>query len=376
MQQQQQKLDEFLFNITRSFFPNVNAKSGNGSGSGGSGGSSKSDSKRSRRRGRNRNRRTAQVYLRLASPSGSSKTSSSLVPARIVSVKPELDSAILHIDTTTSSSTTSSSITLPQPIPYGSSSMLLVGQNVLAIGNPFGLDQTITSGVVSALDRSVKGIAGNTISNCIQTDAAINPGNSGGPLLNSNGECIGMNTMIITTSGSNAGIGFAISMDDIRVYVEKDVDEDRMKREQEQQQLYTTSASAAAEGIGSRKMRGWLGIEIVTDPLLQSQLEKRRQKSSSGSSSSSDGIYVMKVQRNSPAYKAEIKPLSIDQQSSRTSYVGDRIIAVNSNIVKSYEELYNDLKTRVVGENISITVEDALGVRRVVYVELEEKPMD
>lgn len=177
MQQSQIQMDSFLKNITQSLFPK-SSKSRDEKEDKDAGNKRKGtidNRARNRSRSRGRARRTAQVYLRLASSSTSStdKTSSSLVPARIVSVKPELDTAILHINMTES---LSSSITLPQPIPYGSSSMLLVGQNVLAIGNPFGLDQSITSGVVSALGRSVKGIAGNNINKCIQTDAAINPG--------------------------------------------------------------------------------------------------------------------------------------------------------------------------------------------------------
>ncbi len=174
--------------------------------------------------------------------------------------------------------------------------------------------------------------------------------------------------MIITTSGSNAGIGFAISMDDVRDYVEKEIDDDR------------NAQLALMYESGKRKRRGWLGVEIVTDTLLQSQLEKRVKKiqfedgeNDSDVDSGVDGVFVVKVDRNSPAYNAQIKPLLIDKRSSRISYAGDRIVAVNSNIVKSSKELYDDLRTRVVGENISITVEDALGVRRVVYVELKEK---
>merc|ERR1740139_2009236 len=97
----------------------------------------------------------------------------------------------------------------------GSSTSLLVGQKVIAIGNPFGLDQTVTAGVVSALNRNVA-TRRNTISNCVQTDAAINPGNSGGPLLNTKGQWIGVNTAIISTTGSNAGIGFAIPSDKMK----------------------------------------------------------------------------------------------------------------------------------------------------------------
>merc|ERR1711976_1011889 len=103
------------------------------------------------------------------------------------------------------------------PIDVGTSNDLQVGQSVMAIGNPFGLDDTLTTGVVSALGRDVDGIGGRPIYGCVQTDAAINPGNSGGPLLDSRGRLIGVNTMIFSPSGvGSVGIGFAIPVDTVR----------------------------------------------------------------------------------------------------------------------------------------------------------------
>merc|ERR1712224_1035158 len=101
------------------------------------------------------------------------------------------------------------SVTL-KPLQIGSSSSLRVGQNVLAIGNPFGLASTLTSGIVSALGREIQGFGGRPIKDCLQTDAAINPGNSGGPLLDSQGRLLGVNTMIYSSVGANVGVGFAI----------------------------------------------------------------------------------------------------------------------------------------------------------------------
>jgi len=99
------------------------------------------------------------------------------------------------------------------PIIVGESDNLKVGQKVFAIGNPFGLDQTMTTGIVSALGREIKSVTGRTIQDVIQTDAAINPGNSGGPLLDSAGRLIGINTAIYSPSGASAGIGFAVPVD-------------------------------------------------------------------------------------------------------------------------------------------------------------------
>ncbi len=107
------------------------------------------------------------------------------------------------------------------PIPIGTSSDLQVGQSVFAIGNPFGLDQSLTTGVISAIKRTITGIGGKPIDDVIQTDAAINPGNSGGPLLDSAGRIIGMNTSIYSPSGSWSGIGFAIPIDAINRGVPK-----------------------------------------------------------------------------------------------------------------------------------------------------------
>ncbi len=125
----------------------------------------------------------------------------------LVGASPEHDIAVLRIQ---------SGVKKIAPVPLGTSGDLKVGQRVFAIGNPFGLDWTLTRGIVSALDRSLSGDDGNsTIEHLIQTDAAINPGNSGGPLLDSAGRLIGMNTAIYSPSGANAGIGFAVPVDTI-----------------------------------------------------------------------------------------------------------------------------------------------------------------
>lgn len=126
--------------------------------------------------------------------------------ARLVGVSPENDLAVLSIAVPERR---------PAPLPLGSSRDLLVGQKVMAIGNPFGLDHSLTTGVVSALDRSLDGEDGRTIHHLIQTDAAINPGNSGGPLLDSAGRLIGVNTAIYSPSGASAGIGFAVPADTV-----------------------------------------------------------------------------------------------------------------------------------------------------------------
>jgi S1-C subfamily serine protease len=124
--------------------------------------------------------------------------------ANVVGTAPNYDLAVIRVVSTRD---------LPPPIPIGTSNDLKVGQSVFAIGNPFGLDQSLTTGIISALKRHLPTSAGREIANVIQTDAAINPGNSGGPLLDSAGRLIGVNTAILSPSGTSAGIGFAIPVD-------------------------------------------------------------------------------------------------------------------------------------------------------------------
>ena len=130
--------------------------------------------------------------------------------AKLVGGRPDKDIAVLYIDAPRSKLT---------PIDIGSSDDLKVGQWAFAIGNPFGLDQTLTKGIVSALGREIESLTGDPIKNVIQTDAAVNPGNSGGPLLDSSARLIGVNTAIYSPSGTSAGIGFAIPVDEVNEVV-------------------------------------------------------------------------------------------------------------------------------------------------------------
>jgi len=133
------------------------------------------------------------------------------IPARVIGVAPNSDLAVLRL--------TSESRAVLRPIPVGSSADLHVGQSVFAIGNPFGLTRSLSTGVISALDRRLPASSGREIAGVIQTDAAINPGNSGGPLLDSAGRLIGVNTAILSGSGASAGIGFAVPVDTVNKIV-------------------------------------------------------------------------------------------------------------------------------------------------------------
>jgi S1-C subfamily serine protease len=235
------------------------------------------------------------------------------VDADIVGVEPEKDLAVLKLKTIKN---------LPRPIDVGTSNDLQVGQSVMAIGNPFGLDDTLTTGVVSALGRDVNGIGGRPIHGCIQTDAAINPGNSGGPLLDSRGRLIGVNTAILAPGGAgNVGIGFAIPVDTVRRVVNQLI-------------LY------------GKVVRPTLGISIVDDRLvrsIESQLGKPL-----------DGCLVAEVVPNSPAVVAGLEASRLSPDGS--VLLGDLVIAVNGERVHQGEDLISAIEEKTEGETVVLTV--------------------
>lgn len=192
---------------------------------------------------------------------------------------------------------------------------LSVGQKTLAIGNPFGLDQTLTTGVISALGRSVPGAGGVTIRDMVQTDAAINPGNSGGPLLDSHGRLIGMNTMIYSGSGSSAGIGFAVPV-------------------------------AAIARVVPQIIRGGkpdrIGIGIGIDP---SQALERQYRI--------EGVLVIDVAEGGPAAKAGLRGAV---RTRRGISFSDVIVAIDGEPVKTYDDFYNILDRHEPGQKVKVTV--------------------
>jgi S1-C subfamily serine protease len=202
----------------------------------------------------------------------------------------------------------------PIQLPPEKARRLEVGQKAIAIGNPFGLDQTLTTGVVSAIGRAVAGIGGVSIRDMVQTDAAINPGNSGGPLLDSSGHLIGMNTMIYSKSGSSAGIGFAVPVATIVRIVPQII------------------RTGHAEQIG-------LGIQI--DPAQR--LEQR---------ANIQGLIVLGVVPNTPAAKAGLRGI---RQDLTGITLGDVIVAIDNERVDTYDALYNTLDKHHPGENVEVT---------------------
>jgi S1-C subfamily serine protease len=200
--------------------------------------------------------------------------------AQVVGASPRHDLAVLKINVP---------IDIPPPVPLGTSHDLQVGQKVFAIGNPFGLDHTLTTGIISALERSIDNGAGSTIDGLIQTDAAINPGNSGGPLIDSAGRMIGINTAIYSPSGAYAGIGFAIPVDTVNRVVPKliahgryirpvlGVEMDNAISKQVVTKLNTTGVlilhvtpGSAAERAGLRGTRVTRSDQIILGDIIQS----------------------------------------------------------------------------------------------------------
>lgn len=224
--------------------------------------------------------------------------------AKVIGLAPESDVALIQVDIPVEKS---------KPIVIGSSANLEVGNKVLAIGNPFGFDQTLTTGIVSALGRDIKSPTGRTIDGVIQTDAAINPGNSGGPLINSAGEVIGINTAIVSNSGSNAGIGFAIPID-------------RLKKIVPQLIKY------------GKVIQPSLGIRIISDNIANAY--------------DINGVIVSDVIEGKGAHKAGI--IGISQDKNRNIYLGDVIIEANKQPVKNSDDLYVILNKFEIGQTIEI----------------------
>jgi len=205
----------------------------------------------------------------------------------------------------------------PPAVLLGTSQDLLVGQKVFAIGNPFGLDWTLTTGIVSALDRSLPSDQGTVIEHLIQTDAAINPGNSGGPLLDSAGRLIGINTAIFSPSGAFAGIGFAVPVDTVNRVVPELVS-------------------------GGKYIRPALGIEV--DEELNRQVTEKL---------GVEGVLVLRVTPGSPAEAAGLRGARINKDGITP---GDIIVAIGGKPVDSVAKLLALLDDHRVGEAVPVEV--------------------
>lgn len=239
---------------------------------------------------------TRAVTVRLAS--------TETVRAEVVGAAPAYDLAVLRI--------VGARGPIPPPIALGTSGELRVGQFVFAIGNPFGLDQTLTTGIVSALKRRLPTSGGRELADAIQTDAAINPGNSGGPLLDSAGRLVGVTSAIFSPSGANAGIGFAIPVDVVNRIVPQLIANGRVP----------------TPGIGivavSESAAGRAGVA---------------------------GVIIQQVVRGSPAEKAGLRGVDL-----RTGTIGDVIVGANGRAVARLGDLNEALAAIEIGQKVELSV--------------------
>lgn len=229
--------------------------------------------------------------------------------ASLVGASPAHDIAVLRIGI---------GFQRPTPVPLGTSHDLKVGQKVFAIGNPFGLDWTLTTGIVSALDRSLPGGDGRTIDDLIQTDAAINPGNSGGPLLDSAGRLIGINTAIYSPSGASAGIGFAVPVDTVNRVVPQIISR-------------------------GKYIRPAMGITV--DSKLNDRLTQHLKLT---------GVVILNISPGSAADTAGLQGATITPEGSIIA--NDIIVAVEDKPIDSVDKLLARIDNYKVGDTIKITV--------------------
>jgi S1-C subfamily serine protease len=223
--------------------------------------------------------------------------------AKIIGTAPNYDLAVLELDSTRS---------LPPPVAIGTSADLKVGQRVFAIGNPFGLDQSLTTGIISALKRRLPTSGGREIGDVIQTDAAINPGNSGGPLLDSAGRVIGVNTAILSPSGTSAGIGFAIPIDIVNRVVPEIIRRGYVPTP-------GIGITAANEAVATRA-----GV---------------------------DGVVIVGTVPGSAAERAGLRGIDVNAQR-----LGDVIVGVNGKPVHRLSDLTQELERVGVGKRVTLAI--------------------
>lgn len=226
--------------------------------------------------------------------------------AKLVGLDPDHDLAVLQIQAPESQL---------EPLAIGASHDLRVGQKVLAIGNPFGLDHTLTTGVVSALGRSIKSMSNRTIEGAIQTDAAINPGNSGGPLLDSSGRLIGVNTQIVSPSGAYAGIGFAVPVDTVNRIVPELIKHGKL-------------------------IRPGLGVSLVPDAMAKRWGIK--------------GLIIGRVSRGGSAERAGLRGAR-ETVTGRVE-LGDILVAVDGKAVETVDDLMDVLEKYKVGDRVRVDI--------------------
>lgn len=234
------------------------------------------------------------------------------VPAKVIGAEPRKDLAVLQIKDPKALQYIQS----VTPFDLVKQTDLLVGQKTLAIGNPYGLDHTLTVGVISALGRQFPGVGGVTIRNMIQTDAAINPGNSGGPLLDSHGHLIGLNTAIFSQSGASAGIGFAVPAEDIQRIATQIIEHGRIRQ----------------AGVGIIPAESDIAKSIGID----------------------SGVLIAEVVPHSPAELAGLQGTYRDAWGGM--HWGDIVVSLNEHVVHNYDDLYNLFEKISIGDWVTLKV--------------------
>jgi S1-C subfamily serine protease len=242
--------------------------------------------------------------------------------ATLVGAAPDKDLAVLKVDAPAGRLA---------PLVVGRSGDLVVGQRVLAVGNPFGFDHTLTTGVVSGLGRELRSPSGRRIRDVIQTDAAINPGNSGGPLLDSSGRLIGINSAIYSPSGASAGISFAVPIDTVSRILPQLI------------------------RYGRIKQPGIAGVTLVSDAIARAN--------------GIEGVAIYQVDEGSPSDEAGLTGITLTR--SRRPRLGDVIVAVEGKKVHSQEDLFEAFEAAGVGATVRLSVTDGrTDKRREVRVKL------
>jgi S1-C subfamily serine protease len=232
-------------------------------------------------------------------------------PAKPIGADPDTDLAVIKIDAPGEALTV---------IPFGNAEQLVVGQKVLAIGNPFGFDRTLTTGVISGLQRTIRARNGRPIEGAVQTDASINPGNSGGPLLDSRGRMIGINSQILTPGGGSVGVGFAVSVDVAKRVVP--------------QLLQFGEVRRPKLGVNA------LSVEQLRAQGIRMPLEK--------------GLFLRSVIEGGAAERAGLRGL---QQSATGDVVlGDIVTSIDGEAMEDLDDLYRVLDRKQIGETIQVEV--------------------
>jgi S1-C subfamily serine protease len=248
--------------------------------------------------------------------------------AKVIGGDPDTDLAVIKLIETPKEALTI--------VPLGDSDKLEVGQKVLAIGNPFGLDRTLTTGVISGLQRPIRARNGRPIEGAIQTDASINPGNSGGPLLDSHGRMIGINSQILSPSGVSAGVGFAVPVNIAKRIVPELVRSGEIRRPK-------------------------LGITTRDVETVKNQVELPV----------SDGVLIWQVASGGPAANAGLRGLT--QTDNGDVEIGDVIVGIDNEKVGNTDDLYHILNKHAVGEAVQVQIVRN-GRRTSVPVRLTETP--